>query len=308
MTSCPGGYARVDLARGEGKVLWPVPADLPVGATTGVQKSSKGLLAVIYHSSAAGMVLGIADTQKWTRAPAKLPHSQGATLLGLAWKGDVLEVALDAKTEVRILSVAGTEAPKLVSLERAKLCESCELEAAYSKGGTWSFVGSTDTAGFEVSQAGARTEKPVLPEGAWRKFLALQVSGVTQKSARAFEGALTAKGAKRALSKPPTLSGRWMRGAKDYVSAGEVKMRDRWVSSNPKRALFEEGAAQVLIDLPKQAATVELTIGAKRGLKAAGPLGQCKGFGDPILVSRKAGGHWIFGAPDCFTFVDAGAR
>ncbi len=96
-TTCTGGerypggaLASVDPARGEGRIAWPMPAELPLIYSEGLLPGDDGF-GYVYRTPDFTLAVAIAGAEGWRVAPRALPAGH---LMGMAWVGGALEVAI----------------------------------------------------------------------------------------------------------------------------------------------------------------------------------------------------------------------
>ena len=93
----PGGaYGRIDPARGEGRIDWPLPASAPGASTVGLVPGPNGQLGIVYLLKEVNgqVAAGIAGREGWVREPEVLPGDSDTWFLGAAWVRDALEVVV----------------------------------------------------------------------------------------------------------------------------------------------------------------------------------------------------------------------
>ncbi|WP_257456609.1 hypothetical protein [Archangium lipolyticum] len=162
-------------ARGEARLLAPLPERLSLDRVEGLLPGPDGLVGVVYrastHASAPGgvvdvLVTAVADTGGWQVPPQRLPGGAGSRLLGLGWSGNRLEVALapargeDTRAESAdavLVRVGDTDYPRILTREEMCLDVTvCIVRVAWRAVHTraWSFLVEEGDFLREVQESG----------------------------------------------------------------------------------------------------------------------------------------------------------
>jgi hypothetical protein len=171
----PGGaLAVLQPARGEARLLAPLPERLSLERVEGLLPGPGNLVGLVYRASTQGapggvvdvLVAAVADARGWREPPQRLPGGAGSRLLGLGWSGDRLEVALapargeDVRAEAAdavLVRVGDTDLPRVVTREEMCLNRTdCVVHAAYrGLSHSWRFLVEDGSTLREVEESGA---------------------------------------------------------------------------------------------------------------------------------------------------------
>jgi hypothetical protein len=171
-----GGFALLQPARGEARLLARLPERLSLDRVEGLLPGPGSLLGIVYRASTRTpepggvvdvLVAGVAGAKGWQEPPQRLPGGAGSRLLGLGWSGSRLEVALapargeDARAEAAdavLVQVGDTELPRTVTREEMCLDRAdCVVHAAFRMawGQGWRFLVEDGGALRQVQETGA---------------------------------------------------------------------------------------------------------------------------------------------------------
>lgn len=171
----PGGaIALLEPARGEARLVAPLPERLPLERVEGLLPGSGGTVGLVYRASsppqsggvAEVLVAGVMNDEGWQVPPERLPGGAGSRLLGLGWSGRQLEVALapargeDTHAEAAdavVVRVGDTELPFTVTREEMCLfLQDCAVRVAYRAAQAgWRFLVEDGGTLREVRETGA---------------------------------------------------------------------------------------------------------------------------------------------------------
>jgi len=172
----PGGALAVfQPARGEARLLAPLPERLSLERVEGLLPGPGNLVGLVYRASTRGslpggvvdvLVAAVADARGWREPPQRLPGGAGSRLLGLGWSGNRLEVALapargeDARAEAAdavLVRVGDVEQPRTVTREEMCLNRTdCVVHVAWrALWGSWRFLVEDGSTLREVQETGA---------------------------------------------------------------------------------------------------------------------------------------------------------
>jgi hypothetical protein len=170
-----GGFALLQPARGEARLLAPLPDRLSLDRVEGLLPGPGGLVGIVYRASTRTptpggvvevLVAGVAGTKGWQEPPQRLPGGAGSRLLGMGWSGSRLEVALapargeDTRAEAAdavLVQVGDTELPRTVTREEMCLHRTeCVVHAAFRMGWGqgWRFLVEDGGALRQVEESG----------------------------------------------------------------------------------------------------------------------------------------------------------
>jgi hypothetical protein len=170
-----GGLALLRPARGDARLLSPLPERLSLDRVEGLLPGPRGLVGIVYRASTRTplpggvlevLVAAVAGGDGWREPPQRLPGGAGSRLLGMSWSGHQLEVALapargeDTRAEAAdavLVRVGDMELPPVVT--REELClhvEDCMVHAAWREAPAreWRFLVEDGGSLRDVAESG----------------------------------------------------------------------------------------------------------------------------------------------------------
>jgi hypothetical protein len=338
-----GALARIDASAGEGRVRWPLPAELPLGdATAGVFPGPDGALGIVLRVGSANgsLALAVAGPDGWVHPPTALPGTVMSQLLGGAWLGPTLEVvvlptadgswdALGNAVPTFVRAEAGTLDVRRPFADAAAVCRGLThcyglVWGAQFRDGVWYLVvsGERDSSGvlvWWVDEGGG------VHETGWDSDVAAFVtahvdfveSGLTETPAIDVQ-VLQSDGSLRTMAAPPRPEWEGDAAWKDLeIVDGRLRRRSSWVRHGQVFRRAQQVGDRILVthsiwDLdPPILSITELTADDHETTTpvAHDPGYECgASLSMGTIIALPTGGYALVSDTGCYVLLDAALR